>query len=111
MSNRPIPVAKADAMIKSYDAYMKHHGVDMAKQTQSVSFSAVELHAWLTGVLPYADEIRIFPGEYAVGEEHAGRITTILWPYKHGKPAVYPGEGGGPGGGGLEPYNYGTLNP
>ena len=113
MANRPIPVDQANAMITEYISYMEKLGVDMTKQTQSISFTSREFYQWLTGVLQYMDELRVCIGVYPDGE-HAGRITSILWPYKNGKPAKKPkvqGKGGGDDDEDLEPYNVGSLNP
>ena len=109
MPNQPIPVPKANAMIEAYFSYMEAHSVDMAKQTQSVSFTGPELLAWMNTVMPYSDELRIFMGEYLPNDEFAGRTTVILWPYKDGKPARR--LGGGDPDDFFQPYNVGTLNP
>lgn len=112
MPNRPIPVSKANEMINEYITYMQQHGVDMQKQTHSVSFAGKELMEWLNGVMPYADEIRIFMGDYPKDDPNAGRTTVILWPYKDGKPAKKPDIQGKDGGDtDVEPYNDGQLMP
>jgi len=133
MPNQPIPVTQANAMIKTYTTYMQNLGVDMQKQTQSVSFKLPELMAWLSKMTELADEIRICMGDYPAGHPQAGRTTVILWPYKNGKPAKYPAEGtrpkagltgdGGKGGDcgddgdddgdgrDVDPYNDGQLYP
>ncbi|HEX2848527.1 MAG TPA: hypothetical protein VHN59_18420 [Chitinophagaceae bacterium] len=122
MPNQPIPVAEAQEMIKTYTAYMQKLGVDMQKQTQSVSFKLPELMAWLTKMTELADEIRICMGDYPAGHPEAGRTTVILWPYKNGQPAQYSTKPN-PGDGGTEcddddddceevdPYNQGQLYP
>ena len=113
MANRPIPVEQANAMISEYISYMEKLGVDMTKQTQSVSFTSKEFYTWLTSVLQYMDELRVCIGVYPDGTG-AGRITTILWPYKDGKPARKPkveGKGGGDDDEDVEPYNEGGPNP
>lgn len=113
MANQPIPVKQANDMIAQYIEYMQKLGVDMTKQTQSISFTSKELLNWLSGAMPYADELRICEGVYPDGE-NAGRITVILWPYKNGKPATKPveqGKGGGDDDEEIEPYNDGVLKP
>jgi len=112
MTNQPIPVDQANQMITQYIEYMTKLGVDMQKQTQSISFTSKEYLQWLSQVMPYADELRVCLGVYPEGYENAGRITAILWPYKNGKPAVKPSLPGTVGDGEEEePYNNGTLNP
>jgi len=113
MTNRPIPVEQANAMISEYISYMEKLGVDMAKQTQSVSFTSKEFYTWLTSVMQYMDELRVCIGVYPDGTS-SGRITTILWPYKDGKPARKPkveGKGGGDDDEDVEPYNDGHTTP
>jgi hypothetical protein len=107
MPNQPIPIEQANEMIAAYIKYMEGLGVDMTKQTQSVSFTFAELQAWQQLVEPYTDELRICLGVYTTGE-NAGRITTILWPYKNGTPAVTL-TGMDPGG--IKPYNDGHITP
>ncbi len=110
MPNQPIPVADANLMITSYFSYMQGLGVSMAQQTQSVSFEKNALKAWLEEIWPYADELRVFMGEYPVGHVHAGRTTVILWPYKDGNPSTKPGPL--PAGEiEIDPFNDGSLNP
>lgn len=107
MANQPIPIEQANEMIAAYIKYMEGLGVDMSTQTQSVSFTFAELQAWQELVEPYTDELKIYLGVYSSGAQ-AGRITTILWPYKDGKPAVTL-TGIDPGG--IKPYNDGNMNP
>lgn len=113
MANRPISIAEANLMIEQYLEYMKLHGVDTSKQTHSVSFTGPELMAWLNEVMPYADELRVCEGVYPKDHPNAGRITTILWPYKDGHPAKrLDSEGKGNGGGdGIKPFNEGQGHP
>ena len=115
MPNKPIPVKDATAMMKAYVSYMTGLGVDMTQQTQTVSFGSQDLSKYISDTLPYADEFRICFGQYLPGQENAGRLTTIIWPYKDGKPAVYPsigdGEGLGDPGGPVYPYNEGNGRP
>ena len=114
MANHPIPVKQANEMITQYLVYMKSLGVDTAKQTHSVSFTSKELLNWLSEVMPYADELKVCLAEYPNGYEHAGRMTTILWPYRDGRPATRPkieGKGGGDDDEEIPPYNDGTLDP
>ena len=110
MANRPIPIDEANAMIQQYSSYMKGLGVDMAKQTHSVSFTAPEFLSWLDEVKPYTDEFRIFMGDYPSGKPDAGRTTVIIWPYKDGQPATKP-EGKDGGGNGIPTYNQGGMHP
>ena len=113
MANRPIPVEQANSMISADISYMEKLGVDMNKQTKSISFTSKEFYAWLTDVMQYMDELRVCIGVYPDGE-NAGRITTILWPYKDGRPARKPkieGKGGGDDDEEVEPYNDGDLLP
>lgn len=134
--SKPIPVSQATAMVKTYNTYMQTLGVDMKKQTQSVSFTLTDLLEWLNKMTPIADEIRIFMGDYPDGSSEAGRTTVLLWPYKDGQPArttdktlatetdpELPGdededddEGSTPppppgGGDPADPYNDGQTHP
>jgi hypothetical protein len=88
MSDQPIPVSSANAMIAEYISYMTSLGVNMNNQTQSVSFTGTSVMNWLNTVMPFANELRIFNGRYPAGDPNAGRTTVILWPYNHGAPAV-----------------------
>ncbi|MEI9911813.1 MAG: hypothetical protein WDO71_20510 [Bacteroidota bacterium] len=63
-TGKPIPAGTADVMIKDYFDYMTKLGVDMKKQTQSVSFTGSAVMEWLAGVMPKADELRVFMGLY-----------------------------------------------
>lgn len=110
-TGKPIPAGTADVMIKDYFDYMTKHGVDMKKQTQSVSFTGSTVMEWLVEVMPRADELRVFMGFYPEGHAQAGRTTVILWPYKDGNPATSPIEGKGGGGNRLDPFNDGAGNP
>jgi hypothetical protein len=110
MANKPISVAMANAMIQQNISYMSGLGVNMANQTESVSFDGRTLQQWLTGVMPYADELRICLGVYPPGNPNAGRITTILWPYKNGQPATMPSVGAGAAAL-IEPFNEGQQHP
>jgi len=113
MANQPIPVDKAYDMVKNYIAYMTGLGVDMQKQTQSVSFDAAIFKHWLDTVMPYTDELRVCMGVYPAGDPQEGRTTVILWPYKNGKPATMPavGDGDGDGNQTIDPFNEGHGNP
>ena len=115
MKNHPIPVSEANAMIGEYLNYLKQHGIDPEKQTQSISFTGVELMSWLRSNMHDPDELRICLGVYPAGHENAGRITAILWPYKDGKPAtqaaLVEGKDDPPPPPPTEPYNAGGLNP
>ncbi|MBC7948022.1 MAG: hypothetical protein H7Y42_09105 [Chitinophagaceae bacterium] len=108
MAGQPIPISTAEDMIKDYITYMRDLGVDMANQTQSVTFTGTDLMDWLNQVMPQADELRIFMGMYPHAHPHAGRTTVILWPYKNGQPA---NESMQRGGGPTEPFNEGTGQP
>jgi hypothetical protein len=112
-TGKPISTKTANDMIKGYFDYMTKQGVDMNKQTQSVSFTGSTVMEWLAGVMPRADELRVFMGFYPEGHVQAGRTTVILWPYKDGKPASKPmGAGkGGDEGDGTDPFNEGTGQP
>ena len=116
MENHPIPVSEANAMTEAYRKFLKESGIDPEKQTQSVSFTSAELMNWLNKTMPAADELRIFLGVYPAGHEHAGRITTILWPYKNGQPTSQATRVEGkddppPPPPPTDPYNAGGLNP
>jgi hypothetical protein len=110
---KTIPVSTANDMIKGYFDYMTKQGVDMNKQTQSVSFTGSTVMEWLSTVMPRADELRVFMGFYPEGHAQAGRTTVILWPYKDGRPATKPMADGKDGGGNeeLDPFNEGTGQP
>lgn len=115
MENGPISVSVANSMIEEYLQYMKAQGIDMDKQTHSISFTRDKLMDWLTRNMEGADELRICLGAYGKDESNAGRITVILWPYKDGEPFTQPISDGKdappppppPG----DPYNQGGLNP
>jgi hypothetical protein len=111
MAGKTIPAATADEMIKAYFDYMTKLGVDMNKQTQSVSFTGDTVMNWLNVIMPKADELKIFMGTYPAGNPQAGRTTVILWPYKDGKPVTGSGAGlrGGPDP--EDPFDDGTLGP
>lgn len=113
MTNGPIPVKQANAMVSEYIAYMTKLGVDMNNQTQSVGFTSPELVKWMSDTLPLADEFRIFFGVYPPGHEQAGRLTSIIWPYKNGNPSVEPLVSGSLGDDGtpVKPYNDGSGAP
>jgi hypothetical protein len=114
MPNQPIPVSTANDMIKAYISYMTTLGVDMNKQTQSVSFTGTILTDWLALTMPFADELRVCMGVYLPGHAQEGRTTAILWPYKDGQPATQPLSEGKDGGGSntlLKPLNEGQGNP
>ena len=99
-------------MISGYIAYMTKLGVDMQKQTQSVSFTSPEMLRWMNEVFKYTDEFRICLGVYPDTHPQAGWITTIIWPYKEGKPATEPETPGKDGGTvPIKPYNEGQHNP
>ncbi len=103
MANQPIPVSTATAMIEEYISYMSDLGADMEQQTHSVSFGSTALLQWMETVQQHTDEFRICMGVYPSGD-YAGRITTIIWPYKGGLPATAEeGE--------IEPFNEGSMNP
>ena len=110
MSNQPISVAKANSMIQQNLTYMSGLGVNMSKQTESVSFDGTILQQWLAAVMPFADELRVCLGVYPPGDPSAGRITTILWPYKNGQPATQPSAGDGATVM-IEPFNEGQHHP
>lgn len=115
MKNHPIPAKEATLMIEEYCRFLTQTGIKPEKQTQSVSFTAPELMSWLGKTMPAADELRIFFGVYPAGHVNAGRITTILWPYKDGKPTTQPvqieGKDDPPPPPPTDPYNAGGLNP
>lgn len=108
MPSQPIPISQADAMIAQYVTYMTNLGVDMKTQTHCICFNAAEFTKWINAVQPYADEFRICEGVYPSGYANEGHITTIIWPYKDGKPAVVT-KGNNLGGGLCDPS--GTINP
>lgn len=115
MKNGPISVELANRMISEHITYMKTRGIDMSKQTQSVSFTSKELMNWLRDVMPAADELRVFLGAYGKEDSNAGRVTVILWPYKNGQPTTQPvvseGKDAPPPPPPTPPYNQGGLNP
>lgn len=118
MKNHPIPAKEAYTMVEEYWKYLKKLGVDPDSQTQSVSFTASELISWMQRVMSVSDEFRIFFGVYPEGHPQAGRITSIIWPYKDGKPAkkVTSSVQGKddpppPPDDEEDPYNAGGLNP
>lgn len=112
MENGPIPASVAYAMIKEYIMYMESKGIDMNKQTHSVSFTKDKLMDWLGKNMSAADELRVCLGAYGKGNENAGRITVILWPYKDGEPTTQAySEGKDAPPPPTDPYNNGQLNP
>jgi hypothetical protein len=86
MAGQTISVGTADDMISDYNDYMTNLGVNMEKQTQSVSFTASAVMEWLSQVMGSADELRVFIGLYPPEHEKAGRTTIILWPYLNDQP-------------------------
>lgn len=110
---KPIPASTAKDMIKAYFDYMTKQGVDMSKQTQSVTFTGSAVMTWLGEVMPRTDELRVFMGRYPEGHDQAGRTTVILWPYKDGNPSTKPMTDGKGGSGEEEfdPFNDGTGQP
>jgi hypothetical protein len=108
MAGKPISVADANAMVAGYASFMHGLGINMATQTESISFTGANFSTWLGNVMPFADELRIFMGVYPLGNQHAGRTTVIIWPYKNGQPAT---DGSFGGGSGIEPFNDGMGNP
>jgi len=114
MTNQPIPVPVANAMIQEYIHLIGTQTDDMSKQTQSVSFIKKDVLPWMNEVMQYADELRVCMGVYPPGHEQGGRLTVILWPYKDGQPASWPKEEGKAGddpGGLIHPYNDGQGRP
>lgn len=110
MTNKPIPVAEAEVMKREYLNYMTQLGVDMTQQTHSVSFDSKVLQAWMQQVTPVTDEFRIFLGVYPTASPNAGRISTIIWPYKNGQPATRSGMALGDDGW-EDPFNDGSHHP
>ncbi len=112
MSGKPIPSSTASAMINKYVDHVQRLDVDAKKKTQYVSFTLSSFLEWLNQVAPSSDELRICLGIYADDSSEPGRVTTIIWPYKNGKPAAKPIEGkDGGDGSGHDPYNDGHGNP
>ncbi|MBL7739582.1 MAG: hypothetical protein JNK14_10200 [Chitinophagaceae bacterium] len=110
MAGKPIPVSTANEMIRTYLDYMTKQGVDMGKQTHSVSFTSAELMSWMKEVSPYADEFRICMGAYM--QEPFDKITTIIWPYKDGHPSRKPLSQGKDGDDEpVDPFNDGNTHP
>ena len=111
MPNRPIPVSEANVMIESYLSYMTVHGVDTKFQTHNIGFSSNELLVWMTKLKDRTDEFRICLGVYPQGHQHAGKLTTIIWPYKDGRPVKKPTEGKDGDDTFEDPFNEGELRP
>ena len=111
----PIPVSVANTMIQNYIDYMQSQGIDMNKQTHSVSFTRDKLMDWLSKTMPDADELRVCLGAYGKDDEKPGRITVILWPYKNDEPTTqtaYEGKDAPPPPPPpTPPYDGGQLNP
>ncbi len=110
MANKPIPVTEAEVMKQQYLDYMTKLGVDMKQQTHSVSFNSKILQAWMQQVDTVTDEFRIFLGVYPPASPNAGRISTIIWPYKNGQPATRGGTALGDDGW-EDPFNDGEGRP
>ena len=55
MENGPIPASVANNMIEEYLLYMKSQGINMDKQTHSVSFTRDKLMDWLSRSMADAD--------------------------------------------------------
>jgi hypothetical protein len=111
MAGKKIPVSQASAMISSYVDYLRTLQVDSKKKTQYVSFTLPEIQAWLDEVGPSTDELRVYLGVYPDGTSNPGRVTTIIWPYKNGKPALKPIEGKDGNDEGHDPFNEGQGMP
>lgn len=113
MAGKPIPIITANAMNKMYAEYVQQLPVAAGRKTEYVSFTFKELMAYLNEAAPYTDEIRIYLGMTAEPSPDPGRVTTIIWPYKNGRPATRPlaeGKDGGDGEG-FPPYDEGNGNP
>jgi hypothetical protein len=102
---QPIPIATAEEMIGLYVEYMTNLGVDMDNQTQCVVFPSEQLFNWMKTAKVHADEFKICLGVYPPEHPGAGRITTIIWPYKDGSPSLDET------GMGIEPFNEGQREP
>ena len=102
---QPISITTANEMIQAYINYMSNLGVDMQFQTHSVSFGSVELLEWMRNTEQFTDEFRICIGVYPEGSANEGRITTIIWPYRSGSPAMDDEQNE------IEPFNEGQRNP
>jgi hypothetical protein len=111
MPNRTIPVSEANAMVQQYLNYMTEHGMDPKSQTHNVGFTTPNLMEWLNRVKDLTDEFRICLGVYPSGHPSAGRLTTIIWPYKNGEPARKPTQGKDGDDTFEDPYNEGGLHP
>ncbi len=111
MANQPIPVDKATVMMQNYLAYMTGLGVDMAHQTQTVSFNAQDLRQWIDSVMQFTDEFRLCFGVYAPTDAGAGKMTVAIWPYKDGQPATSGAGKGTSVPAEIEPFNEGQSNP
>jgi hypothetical protein len=118
MANQPIPSKQAYEMMAAYQEFLLKH--DLEGQTTSVSFDSDSVLNYMTTLKPpVTDEFRICFGVYPEGHENAGRITVIVWPYKDGKPAMWPKElNDGPEDpppppppGDIDPFNEGGLRP
>ncbi|MBU0695359.1 MAG: hypothetical protein KKE39_02375 [Bacteroidetes bacterium] len=110
----------AESCKAEYQTYMVKHGVNAkTSQTNCVSFGAKALQEYFTSnnIFENSDEIRfyfgIYPADSPTGYPGAkpGRLTTIIWPYKNGKPANIPPIGGLGDGEPIDPFNLGTLQP
>ncbi|HET6996364.1 MAG TPA: hypothetical protein VFI06_15325 [Chitinophagaceae bacterium] len=114
MAGKKIAISTANAMISNYVDYLRTLRVDAKKKTEYVSFTLQEIQAWLNEVTPSTDELRIYLGVYSADSPTPGtpgRVTTIIWPYKNGKPAQKPIEGKDGDDGGHPPYNDGQGMP
>ena len=80
MANQPIPPEQAKAMMATYLSYMSGLGVDMKKQTHTVSFDSATLLKWMMDVAPYSDEFRLCEAVYPPNHPNAGRLTVVIWP-------------------------------
>ena len=100
---QPISIPDAERMIETYMELLIEH--DMEDQTHSVTFPSAQLLDWMKVVSPFTDEFRICMGVYPPEHEYAGRITTIIWPYNSGSPAMDDTQTG------IEPFNEGQGRP
>jgi hypothetical protein len=84
-----------------------------ASYTNSVAFGSANLRQWLTdkNIFENSDSIVLCLGIYTkdairdwnIPEEHYGRITVFIWPYKNGYTASPVSI--------ANPFNVGSLHP
>lgn len=105
-----VDIKMALACVAEYNATMKKLGITTPAKglTDSISFPAPELLAWIQSVSSHMTELRVVFGVYTaeLSPKNAGRFTVFLWPYNEKNEPSTDDEGKP-----VPPVNLGTLEP